>query len=69
MPDPTVLYGKKADGRIVVITLNRPESMNSMSRQLMRELAQAWTDFATMTRLGSPSSPERATGPSVLDRT
>ena len=46
MPDPTVLYEKKADGRIAVITLNRPEGMNSMSRQLMRELAQAWTDFA-----------------------
>jgi enoyl-CoA hydratase/carnithine racemase len=40
MPE-TVLYQKQ--GNIVIITLNRPKSLNSINRQLRRELAEAIT--------------------------
>jgi enoyl-CoA hydratase/carnithine racemase len=38
-----VLYEKK--GRIVYITLNRPEKRNSMSYELLDELVSAWIRF------------------------
>lgn len=37
-------YEKK--GKIATITLNRPEAMNAISRELARELYNAWYDFA-----------------------
>ncbi|HZA22340.1 MAG TPA: enoyl-CoA hydratase/isomerase family protein, partial [Dehalococcoidia bacterium] len=40
MPE-TVLYQKQ--GNIVIITLNRPNSLNSINRQLRQELAEAIT--------------------------
>ncbi len=39
-----VLYEKK--DKIAVITLNRPEAMNAISRELARALYEAWNDFA-----------------------
>jgi len=40
-----VLVYEKKD-RIATITLNRPEAMNAISRELARELHRAWYDFA-----------------------
>ena len=39
-----VLYEKK--DKIATITLNRPEAMNAINRELARELYSAWYDFA-----------------------
>ena len=39
----TVLYEKQ--GNVVVMTLNRPAALNSINRQLRRELAEAITQF------------------------
>ena len=39
----TVLYEKRDN--VVVITLNRPDSLNSINRQLRRELGEAITQF------------------------
>lgn len=39
----TILYEKR--GNIVVMTLNRPDALNSINRQLRRELAEAITQF------------------------
>lgn len=37
--DPTVLY--KAEGAVAVVTLNRPQALNSFTRQMHRELRAA----------------------------
>jgi len=39
----TILYEKK--GRIVYITINRPETLNALNMQAIMELSQAWRDF------------------------
>jgi enoyl-CoA hydratase/carnithine racemase len=39
-----LLYEKK--DRIAIVTLNRPEAMNAISRELARALYEAWSDFA-----------------------
>ena len=39
----TVLYEKR--GNVVVMTLNRPDALNSINRQLRRELSEAITQF------------------------
>ncbi len=39
----TVLYEKR--GNVVIITLNRPDALNSINRQLRRELGEAITQF------------------------
>ena len=39
----TVLYEKR--GNIAVITLNRPDALNAINRQLRRELGEAITEF------------------------
>jgi enoyl-CoA hydratase len=39
----TILYEKQ--GNIVIMTLNRPDSLNAINRQLRRELAEAITQF------------------------
>ncbi len=40
---PAVIYEKQ--GRIAIITLNRPEALNSLSTQLRKELGEALLDF------------------------
>lgn len=39
----TLLY--EQDGHILTITLNRPKSLNALSRQMGREITRAWADF------------------------
>ncbi len=39
----TVLYEKR--GNVVIMTLNRPDALNSINRQLRRELSEAITKF------------------------
>src|SRR5436190_21308329 len=39
----TIKYEK--DGRIVTITLNRPEALNSVNDQMLAELSRAWQTF------------------------
>jgi len=39
----TIIYEKK--GRIAYITLNRPEVLNALNNQLIKELNDAWVDF------------------------
>ena len=39
----TVLYEKR--GNVVLMTLNRPDALNSINRQLRRELSEAITQF------------------------
>ena len=43
--DPTVLYG--VDGRVATITLNRPEHLNTMSEDLLREATAALEEAAS----------------------
>lgn len=38
-----VLY--KKDGNIAYISLNRPENLNAINREMTRELAKIWVDF------------------------
>jgi len=40
---PLVLYEKK--GHIAYIRLNRPESLNALSRAMVKEIAKIWADF------------------------
>ncbi len=39
----TVLYEKREN--IVIMTLNRPDSLNAINRQLRQELSEAITQF------------------------
>lgn len=43
--EPVLLYETKENGRIAIITLNRPEAMNSTSRELGVEIVKAWQRF------------------------
>jgi len=46
MPEPALLYETKENGRIVVMTLNRPEKLNALNLELSNALADAWERFA-----------------------
>jgi enoyl-CoA hydratase/carnithine racemase len=42
---PVLLYDTKLDGRVAVITLNRPEAMNAINGELSQALGEAWLRF------------------------
>ncbi len=44
MAEGDVLYEKR--GRVVIITMNRPQRMNALSGGMLDELNKAWTHFA-----------------------
>ncbi len=43
--EPVLLYEKKYDGKVVIITMNRPEAGNSLNRPLSNALSDAWEKF------------------------
>jgi len=43
--EPVLHYEKKHDGRVVVITLNRPEAMNALNGELASAIGEAWLRF------------------------
>jgi enoyl-CoA hydratase/carnithine racemase len=43
--EPVLLYEKKLKGRVVVMTMNRPEAMNSVNSELNFELIRGWERF------------------------
>lgn len=45
MPDPVLLYETKANGRIVVMTLNRPQALNALNSELLDALNGAFVRF------------------------
>ncbi|MSQ11899.1 MAG: enoyl-CoA hydratase [Dehalococcoidia bacterium] len=45
MAGAPLLYETRANGRIVVLTLNRPEALNAMNTELLDMLNDAWARF------------------------
>lgn len=46
MSEPVLKYEPRENGRIVVMTMNRPEAMNALSGDLMAALNEGWRRFA-----------------------
>jgi enoyl-CoA hydratase/carnithine racemase len=46
MDEPVLRYETKFDGRVVVMTLNRPERRNALSPELSAALVDGWERFA-----------------------
>lgn len=46
MAEPVLLYEKKANGRIVVMTLNRPDRMNALNMELAARVVEGFKTFA-----------------------
>jgi len=42
---PVLVYEKKLDGRVVVMTMNRPDAMNALNGELSEALGEAWERF------------------------
>ena len=42
---PVLLYEKKFDGRVVVMTMNRPEARNALNGELSSALNEGWLRF------------------------
>ena len=42
---PVLLYEKKSNGRIVVMTMNRPEAMNALNNDLNEALTDGFERF------------------------
>lgn len=45
MPEPVLLYEKRADGRIVVMTMNRPERLNAINAELGNAIIEGFERF------------------------
>ncbi|MBI2871903.1 MAG: enoyl-CoA hydratase/isomerase family protein [Chloroflexi bacterium] len=46
MTEPVLLVDKKFNGRVWVMTLNRPEAMNALNIELTNKIAETWEAFA-----------------------
>lgn len=42
---PVLIYEKKLNGKVVVMTMNRPEAMNSLSAELGNAIREGWERF------------------------
>lgn len=42
---PVLLYEKKLNGRVVVMTMNRPEAMNALNGELWEAIYSGWEQF------------------------
>ena len=42
---PVLMYEKRLDGRVVVMTMNRPEVMNALNGELSEAIQDAWERF------------------------
>ena len=42
---PVLLYEKKLNGRVVVMTMNRPEVMNALNGELLEAIDEGWERF------------------------
>ena len=40
-----LIYEKKFDGRVVVMTMNRPEAGNALNRSLSNAISEGWERF------------------------
>ena len=64
MTEPVLNYETLENGRIVVMTLNRPDRMNALNRDLREAIAESWERFAkddnawvaVVTGSGAPSA-------------
>ena len=63
-PEQLVLVDYVSDGRIAVITLNRPHADNAVTTALAAQLIEILETIAARPPCASPSSPRRATAPS-----
>jgi len=43
--EPVLLYEKKLNGRVVVMTMNRPEAMNALNVELSNAIYEGWERF------------------------
>jgi len=43
--EPVLLYEKKLDGRVVVMTMNRPDAMNALNGELWEAIYDGWERF------------------------
>jgi len=43
--EPVLIYEKKLDGRVVVMTLNRPDAMNALNTPLWDAVYEGWEKF------------------------
>ena len=48
---------------LTIVTMNRPEAMNSLHPPACAEMNEVFNDFAVDARLGWPWSPGRGRGP------